>query len=293
MTLETALCPSCGNDEAAPVLCQRCTRQLTSDADIILGWRVSVATWEQIDPGTPGRDEQHRLALMDSPLLTRSGGANLRLIAITDSRSRSVIDDDGKHHPDDVPTIDAELLALARMITEERRLSTGPGDALGVAKLVRVHADWLARHHAADEHAAILADLARAVRDHGDPILGRCNAIRRDEAGDYECGGPLREDRQGPLPIEVASHRTPTHLTCGWCGETWPADAATLLGMLAVVDTRPLPMPLEWCADALLVGHWTLRSWVRRGHVRRYGDGQVDLRDVVRRVRDTPTTEPA
>ncbi len=290
---EDALCPACGDREAEPVLCRTCTAWMLADLDTIVAWRQHVATWEQIDPGTPGRDDAHRLALLDSPVLTRNGGADLRVIAITDPRSRVRIDDDGRHDPDDVTCLDSELLALARMIVEERRLSTQPADALAVVHLVRVHADWLARHAAADEHAAVLKDLARAVRDHGDPILGRCNALRADDAGTYECGGPLREDRIGPLPIEVSAHRTPTHLTCGWCGETWPADAVTLLGMLTVVDTRPLPMPLEWVAEALVLNPWTLRKWAQRGHVRRYSDGQLDLRDVVRKVRDTSTVEGA
>jgi transposase-like protein len=35
----------------------------------------------------------------------------------------------------------------------------------------------------------------------------------------------------------------------------------------------------------------TLRSWVRRGNVRTYDDGQVDLIDVLARLTDTPHTE--
>lgn len=285
---ENALCAACAEREAEPVLCRACTARMRTHIDEIAQWRTNVATWTQIDPGTPGRDDPRRLALLDNPALTAAGGVDIALIAATDPRSHTVITDDGRRDPDDVTCVDAEMLGLARLIIEERQLATAPADALAVIAVVRTHADWLARHAAADEHLGVLDDLARAVRDHGDPVLGECNAVGHDGV---QCGGPLREDRRGPLPIEVSAHTTPTHLACGWCGETWPVDAATLLGMLTVVDTRPMPMPLMWCADVLRVDHWTLRKWAQRGHVRRYSDGEIDLRDTVRRLRDTPSVD--
>ena len=287
---EQVLCASCVKHPPAPVLCVTCSNRMLRDIDDIAAWRTWVATWEQIDPGTPGTDERHLLALLDSPMLTRRGNADVTLISVTDPRSRTRITDDGKRDPDDVACVDAEMLALARLIIDERRLSSAPADALEVIALVRTNADWLARHHAADEHLGVLDDLARSVRDHGDPVLGECNAVGHDGV---QCGGPLREDRRGPLPTDPASHRIPTHLTCGWCQETWPVDAATMLGMLTVVDTRPLPMPLDWCAEALGMDVRTLRKWAQRGHVRRYADGSVDLRDAVRRTRDTPADSDA
>ena len=279
----TTLCAICGDNEPAPVICQHCETRVRRDLDTIARLRA------RFDPRPSG---------------TKPGGkapgkpgskppANLDVISATDLRTRPVITDDGSHHPDDVPRIDAEIVALARMVIEEHRLSHPLRDTFDGLRILHLHFDWLVRHHAVEEHAAILADMAAAcvlvARDFGSPRIGTCNRLL--VAYDAECGGPLRLAWHGSLPTDPAAHCAPTHVVCGWCADAWPIDAATMAGMLRAVDTgAKFPVSKAWlCREFNVTDVW-VRKWVMRGEIRRYSDGQVNLVDVLRLL-DTRNAE--
>ncbi len=269
---DNALCPACAVEQAAPILCDTCTAWMGAALRTIHAWRVEAATWTEIDTGTPGRDDAHALALLDSPVITSTGKPCLTVMAATDRRSKARIDS-GEHDPDDVANVDAEVWALARMTHGERQWSAPMGDIFGALELLTVSLDWLCRHPAADEHLAILSDLAGRlpVDRRGQGSLGRCTSI--DPMGERDrCGGALAWDETTGLNV-----------VCTRCG--WFEHRDNLAAMLPV--GQPFPVPLDWLCERYALNVWTVRKWCQRGHVRRYGDGQVDLSDVLARIRDS------
>ena len=269
------LCAICAENLANPLICTRCTRRLRTHLDNIGRMRA------ELDP-TPGRGRPGRPA-------GKPGSrppANLTVIAMTDTRSHIRIREQGDHDPDDVACIDAELLSEARWVIEQRRLNPPMRDAFDSIRILNIHHDWITRHPRIDEHAAIIetcaAGLRAVLRDRPDTAVGQCTAAHPERD---TCGGPLRLDWRGPLPIDPAAQVSPTHIVCGWCGDAWIIDPLTLIGMLRVVQPKAFPVTRAWIIDNLGVNPATLRQWISRGHVRGYADDQVDLFDVVNRVR--------
>jgi hypothetical protein len=80
---------------------------------------------------------------------------------------------------------------------------------------------------------------------------------------------------------------------CSWCGDTWPCDAATLIGMLRVAKTGAIPVPRAWAAEVCGIRMDLLRKWIQRGLITAYCDDQVNLVDVLARVDDAPNAEGA
>ena len=181
-----ALCPACGTDEPAPVLCQRCTTRLRAHLTTIGKLRPQLGAFLRPGSGKPG------------PRAGKPGSrppANLDVLSATDVRSRIRITDDGAADPDNVRCIDAELLTMARMTIEERQFSAALADWADCLRVLNVSADWLTRHPAADEHLAVLTDLAAACVgmtrnwEH-EPSVGQCHEPHMEHAG-RACGGPL------------------------------------------------------------------------------------------------------
>lgn len=302
-----ALCVICATDLAAPLICQRCENRIRRDLDDVGRMRKALHEWDEIDPGTPGRDEPHRLALLDNPVVTASGNPDLSVIAATDVRTRRIIRDwhdaqctapdcttpdcanpDHREDPaDDVVNIDWELITEAARISEARRLSSPIRDVFDAIRIITISFDWSTRSDRVDDYAAIIQRCAQALRgilhDTTDRIIGECTAAHHERD---TCGGPLRFAWIGPLSIEPASQIRPTHIQCSWCKDLWPCDAATLIGMLRVTTIRhPIPVPRGFAADVCGVRLKTLHEWVRRGHVTAYpGTDLVDLSDVLQKA---------
>ena len=291
-----ALCIICGDGQPAPMSCRRCEHHIRSDLDDIGRMRRTLHEWCEIDPGTPGRDEPHRLALVDNPILTASGRPDLTVIAATDIRSRRIPDNNGGWDQDDVVNIDWELVTEARRISNTRRLATPLNDVFDAIRVLNISFDWSIRSDRILDHAGILNGCAQALRgilhDTTDRIIGECTAAHHERD---TCGGPLRFAWIGPLSIDEAAQVRPTHVQCGWCRDTWPCDAATLIGMVKAVGAlRPMPVPKVWAVETLGISDGWVRKWVMLDAIRRYPDGSVDLGDVIRQMdrdgrrRDTP-----
>lgn len=310
----TVLCAICAADEPQPVICRRCEERVRRDLEQLGKMRKMLGEWREIDPGTPGRDDPHCLALVDNPVLLESGQPDLTVIAATDPRTKRIIAGwhdsecgaasctdpdctDPAHRQDaadDVIDVDGELLTEARHIIEQRRLSTPLADVFDCLRVINVSLDWSVRSDRADEFAAIINRCAIALRgvlrDTSDRVIGECTAAHTDRD---TCGGPLRFAWIGPLSIEAESQVRPTHVQCSWCNDTWPCDAATLIGMLRVANTGPIPVPRAWAAEVCGIRGDLLRKWIQRGIVTAYPDDQVNLVDVLTRVSDTPNAEGA
>ena len=291
----TVLCAICAEHEPAPVICRRCEDRIRRDLDNIGRDRRRLHDWEQIDPGTPCRDDTHRLALLDNPILTQSGQPDLAVIAATDRRTRRIPSDDGAGwHPDDVVNVDWELITEARLIADQRHLAAPIASVHDAIRILVMSRDWTARSDRVDEHAAIMANCAAALRgilhDVGDRIIGLCPAAHPERD---TCGGPLRPAWLGPLPLVVEDQVKPTHVMCDWCQDPWPLDAATLVGMLRVVQVRRFPVPRQWvCQQFPQVTPLRLARWVHRGRVRAY-ERDVDLVDILAQLADTPQVTSA
>ena len=295
----TTLCAICGDNEPAPVICQHCETRVRRDLADVLRQRRMLADWAEIDPGSPCRDEPHLLALIDNPVLTEAGGPDLTVIAATDVRSRRIIkgwhdeQDDPKRNEDpadDVVNIDGDLLTEARLIAEERYLTTPLASIADCLTVIETSIEWSLRSERVDEHAAVLASCAQALRtvlrDHLEHPLGSCP--QPDPRGESErCGGPLRW-----RSVDVVAWSSgdvddlaAIELECARCKDVW--GTADLPNVLRVVQpTMRFPVPRAWVAQRYGVAPATLRQWVRRGQVRTFADEQVDLFDVLARVEE-------
>lgn len=311
----TVLCAICAEREPAPVVCQRCEDRIRDHHDQVGRYRRDLDQWTRIDRGTPGKDETGLLALVDNPLVKANGQPDLTLIAVTDPRSRRIIagwhdtecGDTGCADPgcadpahrqdpaDDVLNVDHELITEARLVVEQRHLATPIASVFDAIRILTISRDWLTRCDRADEHADIMAGCAAklriALRDQADRVIGPCPAAHPDRD---RCGGPLRFAWLGPLPLSPEDHCTPTHIRCDWCRDPWVLNAANLLGLLRITQTRAIPVPRAWAADVCQVRLKTLHEWVRRGHIGTYPGGHVNLVDVVARIeRHADTSEDA
>jgi hypothetical protein len=164
--------------------------------------------------------------------------------------------------------IGTTLVALVRLVVEERGVATPGASPPAMATFLARHAQWLAAHRAADEHARDLRDIATDARTFrlafpsgSDRLyIGRCPL--RAASGDGVCGARLYQRADEPL------------LTCPGCEvfavvQWWQrqlvgqagdgiADAYIVAAMLSVQWSRPVLPSL-------------LRVWAHRGHVARHG----------------------
>ena len=310
----SALCIVCGVGAPAPMICDPCQTHARRDLTAVVAMRTTLGQWEQIDPGSPCRDEPHRLALVDNPLLTSSGGPDLTVIAATDLRSRRIIagwhdaacaqrdcadagctNPDHRENPgDDVVNIDGEILTEARLICEGRSLSALPASIAECLTVIEAGFDWSVRTDRADEFTAVLASCAQALRtvlrDHPERPLGRCP--QPDPRGESDaCGGPLRW--RTPVAWTSGDDLAAIELECARCLDVW--GARDLPHLLRVVQPeRRFPVSRAWVCREYVLAPATLRQWIRRGHVRTYADESVDLLDVLARVQpDTPSATGA
>jgi len=167
-----------------------------------------------------------------------------------------------------------QLVSWARVVIEDRQLAPRSLDPDQAARLLTIHADWIAEQPFADEALAEIATVAhrvrRVCRDLPDPPIGHCPDIDPNGINDT-CGGPLRW-------IDGS-----TAVVCGRCGSQW-VDA-DLPHILRVVEpARRFPVPREWILGRYPVTDTQLRQWLARGHVRAYADKQVELFDVLARI---------
>jgi hypothetical protein len=116
--------------------------------------------------------------------------------------------------------------------------------------------------------------------------LGKCK--QPDPRGEHDtCGGPLRWRTPAWTSTDDLAA---IEVECARCHDVWGVD--DLPHFLRVHQPhRRFPVPRDWVCRRYGVNDSTLRSWVRRGNVRTYDDGQVDLIDVLARLTDTPHTE--
>ena len=306
-------CPICGTGEPAPIACEQCTERVRRDLATILDLRTSLDAWIEIDPGTPCLDQPHRLALVDNPILTASGGPDLTVIAATDVRTKRVmrgwhdtecgdarckksravsgepcIDPEHRHDAaDDVVNVDGELLTEARLIVEDRGLSMLPASVGECLRIIEESFEWSIRSPRVDEFAAVMASCALGLRalmrDLPDPPLGRCP--QPDPKGvENACGGPLRwRSDTTAWSSEGSDDLAAIELVCGRCSDVTPGDARSLAGMLRVSGRAGcFPTSKAWLVAEFGVTDVWVRKWVMRGQIRRYNDGQVDLIDVMR-----------
>ena len=287
----TVLCVICGEREPQPVVCVRCEDRIRDDLTAAGRLRRDLATWAEIDPGTPGTDQRHLLALVDSPVMTSRGAPDLRVMSATDRRSKP--QPLAHEHPraDHVDNVDAMLLGWARLCCEERGLSEPLADVFDVLRVLTVSRDWLARHPAVAEWRGELRDCVLALRrlsgDMPERVIGRCPDVDPDGERDA-CSGPLRLEYAGPLPEDVERVNAPSGVRCGRCGARWDSTPEVMVQFLRVVRPQArFPVPRDWVVreyQHLGLSHALLRKWVQRGHVYGYADGQVDLVGVLARV---------
>lgn len=285
------LCPVCCKREPAPVCCVECAERITTDLRQIRVRHADLTAWQVIEGAG-------RLAMLDSPILTQSGKPDLHVIAVTDPRSKPVIDgwhtepqecscgrdcDLRQDTADSAFSVDGELLTLARMVVYERDLSAPLASMAEVIEVLLVNADWLATHDAVGEHAPILHSCAHALRvalkDTPERAVGRCP--QPDPRGERDaCGGPLRWQETAAWTstgVEAAE------VVCARCGDVTPGDARSLAGLLMVSGkAERVPVAKAWLVAEFGVTDVWLRKWIMKGEIRRYADGQVDLADVMR-----------
>ena len=296
----TTTCAICGLP-AAGVCCHVCETRIRADLAQVTTLRRTLDAWTEIDPGSPCRDEPHRLALVDNPLLTASGGPDLTVIAATDLRTRRIIagwhdsectmagcvdaekgrctNPDHREHPgDDCVNIDAELLTEARLICEGRSLSALPASIAECLTVIEAGFDWSIRSERADEFAAVLASCAQALRtvlrDHPERPLGRCP--QPDPRGESDaCGGPLRW--RTPVAWTSGDDLAAIELECARCGDVWGQESLIGLGRVSPLDVwESVPR----VADLMGMSERTLRHWVMRGKIRKDSFGRVHHAEV-------------
>ena len=295
------LCPICCTAEPMPVICEACGDRIRRDLTTIIDLRAMLDAWPEIDPGTPCLDQPHRLALVDNPVMSASGGPDLTVIAATDVRTKRVMkgwhDDQGEcdcgcgdrseDPADDVVNVDHELLTEARLICDDRGLSALPASVEDCLRIISDSFEWSIRSPRVDEFAAVMASCALGLRalmrDLPDPPLGRCP--QPDPKGvEDACGGPLRWRTDATAwSSEGSDDLAAIELVCGRCGDSTPGDARSLAGLLRVSGRAGrFPTSKAWLVTEFGVTDVWVRKWVMRGEIRRYHDGQVDLIDVMR-----------
>jgi len=247
------LCPIC-HDPSDHGLCDLCLRKLRRAlADVIRIWSMLDELLEPVRSGS----------VKTKPTkLSPPAPADLSVIDARDIRTSAIV---------------ASVGGWARIVVEERRLSTAPTDVAEAARLLDQHAAWIADQPWCEEAFGEIRDAARDLRriahDTDPPPLGTCNSI--DPMGEADrCGGPMdwREDQ--------------VSVVCRRCGDTWAE--ADLPHLLRVMDPkRKFPVPRAYVVIRYGVSPQQLRQWIRRGHVRTYHDEQVNLIDVLQYLGQT------
>ena len=275
-----ALCVICADGEPQPIICRRCEDRVARTLAIVTDLRQKISAWPEIDPGSPCKDEPHRLSLIDNPILTASGSPNLTVIAATDIRTRR-IPSGGGWDPDDVVAVDAELLTEARLICEERHLSSLPATITECLSIIADSFEWSIRSPRVDEFAAVLESCAfglRALmRDLPDPPLGRCP--QPDPRGEQDaCGGPLRwrTDTSAAWSSD-GGDLAAIELVCSRCQDVWTSSDLALFGRVSPVNIWD---SVPRVAHMLGVPERTLRRWAASGKVHRDGFGRVHHAEV-------------
>ena len=226
------------------LLCERCLTVLHHDL------RAIVSLWpllaEMVTPGNGGNNGGAAGKPGSRP------PCDLDILDITDPRG----------------TVSQQIGGWARIVIEERQLSATPADAEQAARLLTIHADWIAAQPFADEVCAEIHDNAyairRACRDLPDPPIGKCPDI--DPRGESDtCGGPLRWI-DGTVSV-----------VCGRCGSAWRSDDLVNVGRVSPLN---LWESVPHVAAMLDMSERTLRHWVVTGKVRRNSLGQVRHADV-------------
>ena len=247
-------CPAC-HDPSEVGLCEPCLRRMRRAlADIIRIWSMLDELLEPVRSGTVKTKPSK---------LSPPAPADLNVIDARDQRTSAVV---------------AAVSGWARIVVEERHLSTVPSDVADAAALLDRHAAWVADQPWIDEAYTEIRDAARDLRriagDVPPPPLGTCNAI--DPRGERErCGGPMDW-----LEATVS-------VVCRRCGDTWAE--ADLGHLLRVMDPkRKFPVSRSYVTIRYGVAPGTLRQWIARGHVRTYGQTgeDVNLLDVLQRLNE-------
>jgi hypothetical protein len=183
----------------------------------------------------------------------------------------------GSRPPCDIDAIAARdnandvLGSWAALVIDERQLSQRTSlDGEQAARLLTVHAEWLAAHPTAADACEEVGKVAHWIRakckDLPDPPLGHCPDI--DPMGQTDrCGGPLRWQDE-----------TMT-LVCGRCGGGWGYEDLVHLGR---VSPLKLWESVPKVAEMVGMSERTLRHWVLGGKVRRNSRGEVQHADVWR-----------
>lgn len=277
------LCLICREAQPQPVVCTRCEDHACRVLDNIGAMCRDLARWQVIDPGTCCTDPDHRhtakLALVDSPIITRRGTPNLAAIAASDPRSRIAGDPDD---PDAVIPAASMLIGEAYWIARTRRLKQPLNDVYDAVRILNISFDWSIRSPDADSYTEVLdlvaLGLRRALQDRGEKAVGTCTA-KRDQRD--ACGGPLRLDYSGPLPLDPDNQISPTHIQCAWCKDRWPIDPASLIAMMRVAAPKTFPIRVSYAAAQLGISERTIQHWAAVGKIRRHGHGEVDLVDIL------------
>lgn len=224
-----------------------------------------------IDPGLSdtdrlaGRIRKALYGVIDhyAGALTAGGGASFSAVHST-MESRMPVSAD---------VLDARDLCCSRLagwallVLEERDLryaALHASDAVGLARFLVVHADWLAGHEAAKDALEEIASSSRDLKDLDEPRqrdwlpIGECPVI----VGDDPCGATVRAYTNRHF---IACSRCGTEDTLAWWmsqivpeGGTDLAAADTAIACVVSETFRPL-------------SHEQLRQWATRGYIRRHG----------------------
>ena len=229
------------------MLCRHCLGRLNRAlSDIVTLWPLLD---EMITPGNNGN----------------GGGASGK------PGSRPPCDLDVADITDPRSTTSQQLTSWAALVIEERQLSQRTSlDGEQAARLLTVHAEWLAAQPFVDEAMSEIGDAAyrirRACKDLPEPPLGKCPDI--DPRGESDtCGGPLRW------------HDGTVAVICGRCGSRWRSDDLVNVGRVSPLN---LWESVPHVAAMLDMSERTLRHWVMGGRVKRNSLGHVRHADVWR-----------
>lgn len=231
------------------MLCRHCLGRLRRSLDDI------TALWplldEMITPGNNGN----------------GGGATGK------PGSRPPCDLDVADITDPRSTTSQQLTSWAALVIEERQLSQRTSlDGEQAARLLTVHAEWLAAQSFVDEAMAEIGDAAwrirRACKDLGRAPIGTCRAPDpRDPSKD--CNGPLYW-----LDDSV-------QVRCSRCHDTW--NESDLHAMAHVIEVW---VPVADAAALLGLTVRTINRYAEAGHIRR-NRGRVVYSEVVDHVRSS------
>lgn len=228
------------------MLCERCLARLRTDlAAIVSLWGLLAEMVTVSNGGTAG---------------TAAGKpgsrppCSLDILDITDPRG----------------AVCQQIGGWARMVIEERQLSAAPADAEQAARLLTIHADWVAAQPWADEAAQEIHDAAYAIRRACRDLeyrwtVGTCTMPGPD--GD-DCGGPIQVDVQHlatwSADRDDYDKRSMIRLVCRACGDTW--TESDLDGYMVVNDVW---LPIDDAAHQLGTSRRTLNRHAAAGRIRR------------------------